>query len=78
MEDIIYQVNITMNDNSLTNNQIREIIEEKLTDINIVNIENNVATLLWSVNEGPNEIEEALYYVLDDKKLGNYVYSLSN
>lgn len=80
MESFIYEVTIKMSDKSLTNKQVSQFINEELMDVEITSINDCVVTLCWPIGEteGPHEIEEALYYVLDDGDLGTYSYSRVN
>lgn len=78
MTNFIYEVVVTMKDNNLTSNEIKAFIESELDGVDILRVEANKVILSWPVDEyeGSHEIEEALYYVLDDEEIGTYKYNL--
>lgn len=78
MANFIYEVVVIMKNENLTANEVKSFIEDELEDVEIIHIEANVVILSWEVDEdeGSHEIEEALYYVLDDEEIGTYKYTL--
>ena len=57
-----------------TNEELIKFIEDNLVDIEIKKVENGEALIKWPLNEqeGVHEIEETLYYVLENNKIGDY------
>lgn len=73
-EDLLYEVEITLNIKIVQ--ETKEFLRENLDGYDVVNIDKNVATLHWRIDplEGAHEIENLLYYVLEEGKLGTYTY----
>lgn len=77
METMVYVVKITFADKNIKENDVLNFINEKLDDIEVVNIKNNYVEIKWDMcaeEGGPHEIEETLYYILEDDTLGTYDY----
>ena len=59
-----------------TNEDIKAFIDRNINDVEVILIKDLKAELLWEVcpNEGGGDIENALYYILDNGKFGKYKY----
>ena len=57
-----------------TKEELIKFIEDNLVDIEIKKVKNGEALIKWPLNEqeGIHEIEETLYYVLENNKIGDY------
>lgn len=71
MKKIAY---VTIKCKNKTKEELINFIKDNLTDIEIKKVENGEALIRWPLNEqeGIHEIEETLYYVLENNKIGNY------
>lgn len=65
---------VTIKCKDKTNEELIKFIEDNLVDIEIEKVENGEALIRWPLNEqeGIHEIEETLYYVLENNKIGDY------
>lgn len=65
---------VTIKCKDKTNEELIKFIEDNLVDIEIKKVENGEALIGWPLNEqeGIHEIEETLYYVLENNKIGDY------
>ena len=65
---------VTIKCKDKTNEELIKFIEDNLVDIEIKKVENGEALIRWPLNEqeGIHEIEETLYYVLENNKIGDY------
>lgn len=81
--DFLYDVEITVNNSSLTDEEIQEYMEVGLVgdfedennQIEINKVENGKVSLTWKAF-GPHEIDIILYYVLDEGSFGRYKKTL--
>jgi hypothetical protein len=75
-QDYTYEVTITLNDKELNNEKMQEFVVFNFSSTKIIDFKNNIVKLLWEVPymEGGHEIDNALYYILDDSRLGLYSY----
>jgi len=73
MKKIAY---VTIKCKDKTNEELIKFIEDNLVDIEIEKVENGEALIRWPLNEqeGIHEIEETLYYVLENNEIGDYSY----
>lgn len=71
MKKIAY---VTIKCKNKTKEELINFIKDNLTDIEIKKVENGEALIRWPLNEqeGIHEIEETLYYVLENNKIGDY------
>jgi len=67
---------VTIKCKDKTNEELIKFIEDNLVDIEIEKVENGEALIRWPLNEqeGIHEIEETLYYVLENNEIGDYSY----
>lgn len=65
---------VTIKCKNKTKEELINFIKDNLTDIEIKKVENGEALIRWPLNEqeGIHEIEETLYYVLENNKIGDY------
>ena len=77
MKKIAY---VTIKCKDKTNEELIKFIEDNLVDIEIEKVENGEALIRWPLNEqeGIHEIEETLYYVLENNEIGDYSYYVPN
>lgn len=77
MKKIAY---VTVKCKDKTNEELIKFIEDNLVDIEIEKVENGEALIRWPLNEqeGVHEIEETLYYVLENNEIGDYNYYVPN
>lgn len=77
MKKIAY---VTVKCKDKTNEELIKFIEDNLVDIEIEKVENGEALIRWPLNEqeGIHEIEETLYYVLENNEIGDYNYYVPN
>lgn len=74
MNTMIYLVKVKLVDKDM--NALR-FINERLRDIEVTKAENNYIEFKWDMCEedgGPHEIEEVMYYTLENNSLGTYDY----
>lgn len=73
MKKIAY---VTIKCKDKTNEELIKFIEDNLVDIEIEKVKNGEALIRWPLNEqeGIHEIEETLYYVLENNEIGDYSY----
>ena len=72
--DIKYEVEI--NFWNMDKREIVRFIKKGLSELEIVDIKNNYAKLLWPIEPygEPEEIDVELYYLLENGKFGHYNY----
>lgn len=65
---------VTIKCKNKTKEELINFIKDNLIDIEIKKVENGEALIRWPLNEqeGIHEIEETLYYVLENNKIGDY------
>ena len=65
---------------NLSDQEIKDFIQENLSGIKLLEAKDNVAKLLWplEVFSGEEEIILEMYDLLNDSELGNYEYTRIN
>lgn len=65
---------VTIKCRNKTKEELINFIKDNLLDIEIKKVENGEALIRWPLNEqeGIHEIEETLYYVLENNTIGDY------
>lgn len=73
MSKLLYEVNIKFK--KMGEEQITKFINDSLKGVFLSSVDNDNVTLIWElpITEGIHEIEEVLYYLVDDANLGTWV-----
>lgn len=71
---IKYEVSIKFNSENISKEEVAELVAENFSEEEVISLNGFTLKLSWEVHidEGVYEIENELYYILDDGELGTY------